>query len=131
MQPIEIAQSIFRNCDKNADGTISLTEFAMTLFYLTKAPKEEKFRTIFKLLDDNGNGFLSSIEVINIIKHAYHIKGQINVNYREQGLRIFQNMDTNGDFNVDQEEFVRACLNDQEFCQLMEDIMAPMKPDLK
>ena len=58
-----MAETLFKNCDTNKDGSISFQEFAMTLYFLTHASKEEKLKHIFILLDADGNGTLSSTEV--------------------------------------------------------------------
>ena len=63
-----MAETLFKNCDTNKDGTLSFKEFAMTLYFLTRAPKEEKLRHIFFLLDMDGNGSLSSREVSTYIE---------------------------------------------------------------
>ena len=63
VNPDQMAETLFRNCDTNKDGSISFQEFAMTLYFLTHASKEEKLKHIFILLDADGNGTLSSTEV--------------------------------------------------------------------
>ena len=60
MNTDQLAETLFKNCDQNKDGTICFKEFAVTIYFLTKAPKEEKLRHIFSLLDMDGNGSLSS-----------------------------------------------------------------------
>ena len=126
MAPDQIATTLFKNCDTNKDGTISFTEFVTTLYFLTKAPKQEKLEHIFKLLDMDGNGTLSSREVVQVVKHAYDIHGQLNFDYNAKGIQIFRTMDANNDMRVNCEEFVQACLNDQELSKLMEDLLGPM-----
>ena len=63
VNPDQMAETLFKNCDTNKDGSISFQEFAMTLYFLTHASKEEKLKHIFILLDADGNGTLSSTEV--------------------------------------------------------------------
>ena len=63
VNPDQMAETLFKNCDTNKDGSISFQEFAMTLYFLTHASKEEKLKHIFTLLDADGNGTLSSTEV--------------------------------------------------------------------
>ena len=98
----------------------------MTFYFLTKAPKEKKLRHIFKLLDEDRNGLLSFGEVVNVVKHAYDIHGQLDFDYNAKGLEIFEEMDTNNDINITQDEFVQACLKNTEISQLMEDLMGPL-----
>ena len=74
VNPDQMAETLFKNCDTNKDGTLSFKEFAMTLYFLTKAPKEEKLKHIFLLLDTDGNGSLSSREVSSYLHHYSNLQ---------------------------------------------------------
>lgn len=96
------------------------------MYFLTKAPKEEKLKHIFKLLDMDGSGTLSSKEVVQVVKHAYDVRGQLNFDYNVKGIQIFRVMDKDGDMKVNCQEFVDACLADSELSQLLEDLVSPI-----
>ena len=101
----------------------------MTLFFLTKAPKEEKFAHIFKLLDEEADGTLSYDELNKVVKHGHEIYRQLSSrgsNFAVSSLTVFQSMDSNHDLFVTKEEFVQACLKDQQLAELMEDLMGPL-----
>ena len=123
MNPDQIAERVFKSCDENKDGTISMNEFAMTLYFFTKAPKEEKLSHIFNLLDFDGNGMLSSQEVVQAIKHAYDIRGDLNFDYNSKGIEVFRKMDKDGDLRVNRKEFIATLIEDEKLCQLLEDIL--------
>ncbi len=125
----QVAEMIFKRLDSNSDGTISVTEFAITIYFLTKAPVEDKLRHIFKLLDFDGSGFLSSKEVIQVIKYTYDMQGQLNIDYDAKGMAIFNKMDKDGDCKINVEEFLEACQSDSELTQLFENMFNPMKKD--
>lgn len=126
MAPDPIAKTLFKNCDTDEDGTISFSEFAIVMYFLTQAPKEEKLKRIFKLLDMNGSGTLSSREIVQLVKHAYDVRGQLNFDYNVKGIQIFRLMDKDGDMRVNCQEFVKACLADAELSQLLEDLVSPI-----
>ena len=100
-----------------------MNEFAMTLYFFTKAPKEEKLSHIFNLLDFDGNGMLSSQEVVQAIKHAYDIRGDLNFDYNSKGIEVFRKMDKDGDLRVNRKEFIATLIEDEKLCQLLEDIL--------
>ena len=120
---------IFKRVDSNSDGTISVTEFAIAIFFLTKAPVEEKLKHIFKLLDFDGSGFLSITEVMQIIKFAYDMQGQLNCDYDAKGMAVFNKMDKNFDCKINVEEFLEACQSDSELTQLFENMFDPIKTE--
>ncbi len=139
MQPEALAERVFKSCDSDKNGTISFREFAILIYIMTKAPKKQKLQHIFRILDSDGNGSLNAREVIQAIKHAYDIIGELNFDYNCKGIevclslsswyfltnpflgQVFRAMDKNGDLKVNSEEFVSACLQDEKLCSLLEE----------
>ena len=91
---------------------------------MTKAPKEVKLRHIFNILDVDCNGTLSAAEVVQAIKHAHNILGDLNLDYNSKGIQVFRAMDSDGDLRINQEEFIQACLKDDNLGDLMEKLMS-------
>jgi Ca2+-binding EF-hand superfamily protein len=88
INPTQLAELVFKAGDSNKDGTISFREFASIMYIMTKAPKEEKLNAIFGILDLNGNGTLSSAEVIQAVKQAYDLMGQLNIDFNNKGIEV-------------------------------------------
>jgi Ca2+-binding EF-hand superfamily protein len=88
MNPTKLAERVFKAGDTDKDGTISFREFALIMYIMTKAPKEDKLNAIFGILDLDGNGTLSSAEVIQAVKQAYDIMGQLNVDFSNKGIEV-------------------------------------------
>ena len=91
---------------------------------MTKAPKEVKLRHIFNILDIDGSGTLSAQEVVQAVKNAHNILGDLNFDYNSKGIQVFRAMDSDGDLRINQEEFVQACLKDENLGDLMEKLMS-------
>ena len=120
----QLAEKVFKNWDLDNNGLISFEEFAYIIFLMTKAPKEVKLGHIFNILDVDCNGTLSAQEVIQAIKHAHDILGDLNFDYNSKGIKVFRSMDQDGDLRINKKEFVKACLEDQDLGQLMEQLMS-------
>ena len=88
LNPNLIAEKVFKTCDENKDGTICFNEFAILMYMMTKASKEEKLRHIFDILDLNGNGSLNSNEIIQAVKIGHDILGDLNFDYNRKGLEV-------------------------------------------
>ena len=63
-------------------------------------------------------------QVIQAIKHAHDILGDLNFDYNSKGIKVFRSMDQDGDLRINKKEFVKACLEDQDLGQLMEQLMS-------
>ena len=88
INPNLIAEKVFQTCDENKDGTICFNEFAIFMYMMTKASKEEKLKHIFDVLDSNGSGTLSSNEVVQAIKIGHDIIGDLNFDYNQKGVEV-------------------------------------------
>ena len=124
IHPDQLAEKVFKNWDADQNGCISFAEFAYIIFLMTKAPKEVKLRHIFNILDIDGSGTLSAQEVVQAVKNAHNILGDLNFDYNSKGIQVFRAMDSDGDLRINQEEFVQACLKDENLGDLMEKLMS-------
>ena len=120
----QFAKRVFKIWDTNQDGQISFEEFAYIIFLMTKAPKEEKLKHIFTILDVDHSGTLGSQEIITAIKQAHNMSGDLNFDYNSKGIQIFRKMDFDGNLKINQDEFVNACMKDQELSKLMEELIS-------
>ena len=54
------------------------------------------------------------------MKQAFDLQGKLNTDYNRKAVEIFRKMDTDKDMKISQEEFVCACIEDNEICSLFE-----------
>ena len=105
--------------DKNDDGHIDFKEFMMVLYVMSNGTPEENLRKIFRIFDMNSDGLLSKQELTRIVKDLYMLfaQPQENENQEELASKAFQEMDSNADDKVTEEEFVKACLSNKSITQ--------------
>lgn len=77
-------------------------------------------KRIFDVLDQDNSGSLSCQEVIKCVKQTYDILGKLNTDYNRKGIEVFRAMDKDGDMKVSKEEFLTACMQDEELCELLQ-----------
>ena len=66
------------------------SEFVITLYLMTSAPKELKLRKLFLQIDEDGSGSLSVSEVVKVVKSAYDVLADLNRDYNKLGMDIFR-----------------------------------------
>ena len=54
------------------------------------------------------------------MKQAFDLQGKLNTDYNRKAVEIFRKMDTDKDMKVSQDEFVCACIEDNEIRSLFE-----------
>ncbi|XP_040578091.1 neurocalcin-delta A isoform X2 [Lepeophtheirus salmonis] len=115
----KLEKHIFRMYDTNGDGLIDFHEFMIILYVLSSGTPEENLNQIFKIFDINRDGSISLREMKRVIKDLYTLfltKEHSKVD-AQKGLakNIFEEMDTDLDGRVSQEEFITAVLAQEKF----------------
>ena len=104
--PEENLTSIFRVFDVNSDGSISkreLQRLVKDMYGLISMDNQEKVKIKFH--------FYCSI-IVNVLQALHRTKSSI-------ASGAFAEMDKNEDGKVTQEEFINACLSQEEFSKLL------------
>ena len=68
------ANYLYKIFDANGNGTIDFTEFIYGLFLLTSATGKERLEFAFKMLDVNGDGYVTQQEMRQVLE-AYSVFG--------------------------------------------------------
>ncbi|XP_034434542.1 guanylyl cyclase-activating protein 2-like [Hippoglossus hippoglossus] len=115
----DYAENMFRAFDKNGDNTIDFLEFVAALNLVFRGDLEHKLRWSFKVYDKDGNGHVDRDELRAIIDSIYRIKkgsrtdtssSQLSVD--EAVDRLLQAVDSDGDGQINMEEFIRGAQQD-------------------
>ena len=118
----KMEKHVFRMFDSDKDGLVDFTEF-MTIFHImAEGSPEEVLTRIFLLFDVNGDGFISKKEMCQLIKSMYGLLKLDNPNIAAQDViakTAFAEMDKNEDGKVTKEEFVMACMGQQEISEML------------
>lgn len=120
----KLESHIFRMYDANGDGHIDFREFMLVLYVMSNGTPEENLKQIFRVFDINNDGTVSQKEMGRIVKDLFHLfnkdDGSDQKSSQEKmALAAFQEMDSNSDGRVTQEEFVRACLSQETISTMM------------
>jgi len=87
--------------DVNGDNVISLDEFLSVRINRKVVQKEERLRKLFRCLDLDDNGKLSSGEICSALES---VRGQKLT--PEEAAKLIEDVDTNKDGEIDYEEFI-------------------------
>ncbi|XP_074587129.1 calmodulin-1-like [Curcuma longa] len=98
-------QSMIMEVDVNGNGTIEFNEFLSVMDRkMTEEEAEEELREAFRVFDIDQNGFISASELMSVMIDLGN-----NVT-KEQVLEMIGEADTDGDGQVNFEEFSRTMM---------------------
>jgi len=110
---------IFRIFDKDGNGSIDFKEFMMATDMTASGSPEEKLRWAFKMYDKDGSGSIELKEMIEIIGTLYEMEGVSKEAASERAEKIFSVLDINSDGELNEDEFIRGCLDDDDLVNLL------------
>ena len=71
---------------------------------------KDKLRWVFQLYDCDDSGSITMVEMIKLFASLYQTEGLPQSIAVERAEEMFENLDINGDGDITEEEFVKACL---------------------
>ncbi|MCQ2819210.1 MAG: EF-hand domain-containing protein [archaeon] len=98
---------LFNEMDVDKNGLINYTEFVSALMDYGKYIKKEGLIDCFKNYDLDGNGTISLSEFMDMIRPQ-------NQEEREKLEKLYTQFDTNGDGEIDFDEFVSGVMNSDD-----------------
>jgi Ca2+-binding EF-hand superfamily protein len=108
--------------DSDKDGFIDFTEFMLVFHIMSDGTVEEVLTKIFRVFDVNGDGTISMKEMNKLIKDMYGLlkTGDPNIAAKDMIAKTaFAEMDKDKDGKVTKEEFVTACMGQQEISKML------------
>merc|ERR1712241_809965 len=118
----KMEKHVFRIYDANNDGYIDFTEFMLIYFIMNEGTPEEVLGKIFRVFDVNGDGSITMKEMTKLIKDMYGILKNDDPNLAAKEFiakTAFAEMDSDQDGKVSQQEFIKACLDRDEFSKML------------
>jgi len=119
----KLESHIFRMYDKNGDGHIDFREFMIVLYIMSNGTPEENLKQIFRIFDINNDGTLEPKELDRLVKDLFQMftkkDNPDRSSHEDLANKAFQEMDANADGRVTQEEFVKACLNQETISKML------------
>lgn len=125
--------------DTDGSGSIDFTEFMVVYHIMNEGTPEEVMSKIFRVFDLNGDGVITAVEMNKIIKVGiYSVHGDQKILFTSKDMSgllktenpelevddlmaktAFREMDKNEDGKVTEEEFISACLGQEEISRLL------------
>ena len=118
----KMEKHVFRIYDANNDGYIDFTEFMLIFFIMSDGAPEEVLTKIFRVFDVNSDGTITQKEMTKLIKDMYGLLKSEDPNLAAKGLiakSAFAEMDKDQDGKVSTNEFVAACMGQEEFSMML------------
>ena len=118
----KMEKHVFRMYDSDKDGFIDFTEFMLVFHIMSDGAPEEVLSNIFRVFDVNGDGIISIKEMKKLVKDMYGLLKTEDPNIAAKQLvakTAFAEMDKNGDGKVSREEFVKACMGQEEISKMI------------
>merc|ERR1711936_1113312 len=118
----KMEKHMFRIYDANNDGYIDFTEFMLIFFLMSEGAPEEVLTKIFRVFDVNSDGTITQKEMTKLIKDMYGLLKTEDPNIATKDLvakSAFAEMDKDQDEKVTTDEFIAACMRQQEFSKLL------------
>jgi len=118
----KMEKHVFRIYDSNNDGVIDFVEFMVVFYIMSDGTPQEVLAKIFRVFDVNSDGTINKKELSRLIKDMY---GLINADNPEQASKefisasAFAEMDKDEDGKITTEEFVSACLGQEQFSKML------------
>merc|ERR1711973_130808 len=118
----KMEKHVFRIYDTNNDGYIDFPEFMIVFYIMSDGPPEEVLGKIFRVFDVNSDGSINKKELTRLIKDMY---GLINNDNPEEASKelitntAFAEMDKDEDGKVTMDEFIAACMSQEEFSKML------------
>ena len=106
-----LVEHVWRMYDTNLDGEIDFREFMLALSVMSKGSAEDNLRQIFRLFDVNSDGRLEREELSRVVSELRKVGA---VEEEDLVATAFTEMDANMDGSITQEEFVAACLRENQ-----------------
>ena len=104
-------------------GFLDFKEFLLAMDLVAARTVEEKLLWCFKLYDTDNSGVIDKNEMANIMESVYNmlegVKARPDGDPKEKAEAIFSRIDVNNDGELNREEFLMGCQQDQDLMNLL------------
>merc|ERR1712038_1163740 len=118
----KMEKHVFRIYDTNNDGYIDFPEFMIVFYIMSDGSPEEVLGKIFRVFDVNSDDSITKKELTRLIKDMYGLLNNDNPNIAAKDMiakSAFAEMDKDADGKITKEEFISACLGQEQFSKML------------
>jgi len=118
----KMGKNVFRLYDLNNDGFIDFTEFMTIFLIMADGEPEEVLTKIFRVFDVNGDGSITIKEMAKLTTDMYGLLKSEDPNLAATDMiakAAFAEMDKDQDGKVTLDEFIEACMGQEEISQML------------
>ena len=117
----QFAQHVFRQLDRNGDGSIDFREFIVWLSVTLSGTADERLRRVFAMYDLDGDGSVSRDEMTEMVRSIYRMVGIGNESNAGRRVdEIFDKLDADVDGLLSLEEFIEGTQKDPTVMKLLQ-----------
>ncbi|CAF1340231.1 unnamed protein product [Adineta ricciae] len=111
----------FHLFDRDNDGTLSFTEFALAMQIYTSTSLEDSLNLVFDIFDYDKSGTIDQKEILQMISATSELCGKTYTKEetRNFATEIFEACGKERNTKITKEEFVNCCINNENFCRLL------------
>ncbi|KAM3597822.1 uncharacterized protein V6R79_009536 [Siganus canaliculatus] len=126
--PTEYARHVFRSFDTNADGTLDFKEYIVALHLTSGGKTLQKLEWAFALYDVDGNGTISSNEILEIVRSIFNMipaEDQKNLPEDEntpekRAEKIWEFFGKKENDKISEGEFIQGVMDNKEILRLIQ-----------
>jgi len=118
----KMTKHVFRIYDENDDGYVDFPEFMVVYTIMSDGTPEEVLTKIFRVFDVNSDGTITKKELKRLIKDMYGLLVADGAENKSQDMLTsgaFKEMDKDEDGKVSLQEWIDACLGQEEFSKML------------
>ena len=118
----KLSKHIWRMYDTNLDGHIDFREFMIVLYVMSNGSPEDNLKQIFRVFDINNDGKINFAEMKRIVNDLFKLIDEKDAENASKEILVqsaFTEMDEDGDGEISQDEFIKACLSQKKFSTML------------
>ncbi|CAJ1075907.1 recoverin a [Xyrichtys novacula] len=124
----EYARHVFRSFDTNADGTLDFKEYIVALHLTSGGKTLQKLEWAFALYDVDGNGTISSNEILEIVRSIFNmisVDDQKNLPEDEntpekRAEKIWEFFGKKENDKISEGEFIQGVMSNKDILRLIQ-----------